>query len=140
LRVLAQRAEQPLAEWLDALAVGDEAVPVDDEVVHVSSVHQTDEVVHVSSVHQAKGREFRATFILGLEEGLVPHHRALRGTDASEAALEEELRVLDVALTRARERLYLSACRERTRGSQVERRQPSRWLSALPPELVAPAA
>jgi DNA helicase-2/ATP-dependent DNA helicase PcrA len=97
-------------------------------------------VVHLSSVHLAKGREFRTTFILGAEEGLVPHYRAIRGADAGEAALEEELRVLFVAVTRARERLHLSACRERTRDSQTERRQPSRWLAALPSELLAPAA
>ena len=41
--------------------------------------------------------------------------------------------MLYVALTRARERLFLSACWQRSRGSQPERRQPSRWLSALPP-------
>jgi DNA helicase-2/ATP-dependent DNA helicase PcrA len=98
-----------------------------------------DEVVHLSSVHLAKGREFRATWTVGLEEGLVPHYRAVRGTDAGESALEEELRVCYVALTRARERLYMSACRERTCGSQRERREPSRWLSALPPEILAPA-
>jgi DNA helicase-2/ATP-dependent DNA helicase PcrA len=128
LRELAQRAELPPAEWLDALALGDEPAPVEDEVVHLSSVHL------------AKGKEFRATFTLGLEEGLVPHYRAIRGTDAGQAALAEELRVLYVAVTRARERLHLSACRERTRGSQTERRQPSRWLATLPPELLAPAA
>jgi DNA helicase-2/ATP-dependent DNA helicase PcrA len=128
LRALAQRAELPLGEWLDALALGDEPI---------SAQH---EVVHLSSVHQAKGKEFRATFALGLEEGLVPHHRAIRATDAGDAALEEELRVLYVALTRARERLFLSACRERPRGTQTERRQLSRWLSALPAELLAPAA
>jgi DNA helicase-2/ATP-dependent DNA helicase PcrA len=128
LRMLAQRADLPLGEWLDALALGDEAAPV------------VDEVVHLSSVHLAKGKEFRATFTLGLEEGLVPHYRAIRGADVHEAALDEELRVLYVALTRARERLFLSACRQRSRGSQPERRQPSRWLSALPPALIAPVA
>jgi superfamily I DNA/RNA helicase len=48
--------------------------------------------------------------------------------------------VLYVALTRARERLFLSACRQRSRGSQPERRQPSRWLSALPQAFIAPTA
>jgi len=128
LRALAQRAELPLAEWLVALALGDELVPV------------ADEVTHLSSVHQAKGKEWRTTFAVGVEEGLVPHYRAVSGSDAGEAALEEELRVCYVALTRGRERLYVSACRERSRGSQTERRQPSRWLSALLPELLVRAA
>jgi DNA helicase-2/ATP-dependent DNA helicase PcrA len=127
LRGLAQRAELPPAEWLDALAIGDAVVSGEDQVVHLSSVHL------------AKGREFLATWTVGLEEGLVPHYRAIVGTHAGETAVEEELRVLYVGLTRARERLHLSACRERTRGSQTERRQPSRWLATLPPEFLAPA-
>ncbi len=128
LRTLTLRAELLPSEWLDALAVGDPITSVEDEVTHLSSVHA------------AKGKEWRATFTLGIEEGLVPHYRAIGAGDAAEAALEEELRVLYVALTRARERLYLSACRVRSRGSRTERRQPSRWLSALPPDLLAPAA
>jgi DNA helicase II / ATP-dependent DNA helicase PcrA len=127
LRVLARRAEQPLSEWLDALAVGED-------------LEVCDEVTCLSSVHQAKGKEFRTTFLVGAEEELLPHYRAISGTEAGEAALEQELRVMYVALTRARERLYLSACRERARGSEMERRQPSRWLSVLPPELLARAA
>ena len=73
---------------------------------------------------------------------MLPHYRALRGRDGGpdEAALEEELRVLYVALTRPRERLYISYCRQRSRGGQMETRYPSRWLYALPPELLAPAA
>jgi DNA helicase II / ATP-dependent DNA helicase PcrA len=129
LRALAARAEVPAGEWLDAVAVGDELVAVEEEATHLSSVHL------------AKGREFLATFVLGTEEGLLPHTRAiLPNGDTDEEALDEELRVLYVALTRARERLFVSACRTRTRGSQTERRQPSRWLHALPPELLAPAA
>src|SRR5207249_7195829 len=76
LRGLAQRPELPVAEWLVALALGDELTPV------------TEEVTHLSSVHQAKGKEFRTTFVLGVEEGLMPHYRATSGRDAGEDALE----------------------------------------------------
>jgi DNA helicase-2/ATP-dependent DNA helicase PcrA len=80
---------------------------------------------------------FRSAMI-GLEEGLVPHYRAL--VQAQEwpdgDALEEELRGFYVGLTRARERVFMSACLQRSRGEQAEPRQPSRWLQARPPDLL----
>jgi DNA helicase-2/ATP-dependent DNA helicase PcrA len=129
LRVLAQRVDVPLAEWLDGVALGEDLVLADEEVVRLSSVHM------------AKGREWRATFAIGVEEGLFPHSRAIAAANASPDAdaLDEELRGLYVALTRARERLYVSACRQRSRGDRFEPRQPSRWLRALPPDLLASA-
>jgi len=83
----------------------------------------------------------RATFLVGVEEGLIPHYRAVaESTSGGDSeALDEELRGLYVALTRARERLYLSACRQRSNGASSESRQPSRWLNALPADLIASA-
>ncbi len=126
LRALAQRVDVSLAEWLDAAALGEDLVSADEEATRLSSIHM------------AKGREWRATFMIGLEEGLVPHYRAL--VQAQERpdgdALEEELRGFYVGITRARERLFLSACLQRSRGEQAEPRQPSRWLHAFPPNLL----
>lgn len=129
LRQLAERAEIPLVEWLDAAAVGEDIGPADEESIRLSSVHL------------AKGREWRATFLVGVEEGLIPHYRAVAAsTSGSDSeALDEELRGLYVALTRARERLYLSACRQRSTGEHSEPRQPSRWLHALSADLIASA-
>jgi DNA helicase-2/ATP-dependent DNA helicase PcrA len=129
LRQLAQRVGIPLVEWLDAASVGEDLGPGDEESIRLSSVHL------------AKGREWRATFLVGVEEGLIPHYRAVaESTSGSDSeALDEELRGLYVALTRARERLYLSACRQRSNGASSESRQPSRWLNALPADLIAPA-
>jgi DNA helicase II / ATP-dependent DNA helicase PcrA len=125
LRQLAQQVELPLAEWLDGAAIGEDLVPIDEEAIHLSSVHL------------AKGREWRATFAVGLEEGLVPHHRAIAAADADGDALNEELRGLYVAVTRPRERLFLTACLRRSNGERWESRQPSRWLYALPRDLLA---
>ena len=125
LRALARRADVGLAGWLDALAMGEEIDPT-----------TRDEATRLCSVHQSKGREWRAVFLCGAEEGLVPHHHAIHDDEA----LDGELRLLYVALTRARERLHISYCRQRDRGGKLELRQPSRWLRALPPELMATAA
>jgi DNA helicase-2/ATP-dependent DNA helicase PcrA len=129
LRQLAERVEVPLVEWLDAAAIGEDIGPADDESIRLSSVHL------------AKGREWRATFLIGIEEGLVPHYRAVTAatSEGDNEALDEELRGLYVALTRARERLYLSACRQRSTGEHSEPRQPSRWLHALSADLIASA-
>ena len=130
LRTLLQQLDSPLDEWLDRAALGEIAGQADQEAIRLSSVHA------------AKGHEYRATFVVGVEEGLMPHYRAIAVAEAEsgtndESALDEELRGLYVALTRARERLWLSACLQRTRGDRLEPRQPSRWLHALPSELLA---
>jgi DNA helicase II / ATP-dependent DNA helicase PcrA len=124
-RAVVQRAEVSLGEWLDALAMGEEVDPT-----------AQNQVTQLCTVHQAKGREWRAVLLAGVEEGIIPHHHALQDDDA----LDGELRLLYVALTRVRERLFLSYCRQRERGGRVELRQPSRWLHALPPELLFTAA
>ena len=94
--------------------------------------------VNLMTIHAAKGLEFRAVFVTGVEEGLVPlqHGR----TQASRAEIEEELRVLYVAVTRARERLYL--CRARTRQINGQRmaHPPSRFLRLLPDGCLAEAS
>ena len=124
-RAVMQRAEVSLGEWLDALAMGEE----------VDGVAQQ-EATQLCSIHQSKGKEWRAVFLAGAEEGFVPHHHAMQDADA----LDGELRLMYVALTRVRERLYVSYCRQRERGGRLEFRQPSRWLYALPPDLLTHSA
>jgi DNA polymerase III epsilon subunit family exonuclease len=99
-----------------------------DEVLMTTPEGYTQYPVGVTlmTLHNAKGTEFQAVFIVGLEEGHVPHWRH----QEREEDVEEERRVLYVGMTRACQRLYLTSVRERQEGW---RRNPSRFLAALSP-------
>jgi len=87
--------------------------------------NMTQEKVTLMTVHLAKGLEFPAVFVTGMEEGLFPHYDALY--DPQE--LEEERRLCYVAMTRAKERLYLSSAVRRRLYGQVRINEPSRFVS-----------
>jgi DNA helicase-2/ATP-dependent DNA helicase PcrA len=80
------------------------------------------------TVHAAKGLEFSAVFITGLEEGLFPHENSLQEMDG----LEEERRLMYVAITRARRRLYLSFAQSRMLHGQTRYGIKSRFIDELP--------
>ncbi|MGA7950289.1 MAG: UvrD-helicase domain-containing protein [Thiobacillaceae bacterium] len=90
------------------------------------------DAVQLMTVHAAKGLEFHSVFITGLEEGLFPHEQSF----AENAGLEEERRLMYVALTRARRRLYLTHAQSRMLHGQVRYGIPSRFLSELPDGVV----
>jgi DNA helicase-2/ATP-dependent DNA helicase PcrA len=97
--------------------------------------HQADvgrEALQLMTVHAAKGLEFKAVFISGLEEGLCPHEQSLYENNG----LEEERRLMYVAVTRARQRLYLSHAQSRMLHGQVRYGIPSRFLDEIPDELL----
>ena len=84
------------------------------------------------TLHNAKGLEFRVVFIIGCEDGMFPHSRAL-----DEGEEEEERRLCYVGITRARERLYMTGARtRRIFGGQAKPTVPSRFLDELPAQLV----
>jgi DNA helicase II / ATP-dependent DNA helicase PcrA len=87
--------------------------------------------VRLSTIHRAKGGEWRVVFVVGMEEGLLPHARALQSHLGDTAGIEDERRVAYVAVTRTREHLYLTYCRTRWRGDRIEIRKPSRFLHGL---------
>ncbi len=93
---------------------------------------QGQDAVQLMSVHAAKGLEFHTVFITGLEEGLFPHENAL----AEQGGIEEERRLMYVAITRARRRLYLSHARMRLLHGQMRYGLPSRFLEEVPESLV----
>ena len=86
------------------------------------------DAVQLMTVHSAKGLEFVAVFITGLEEGLFPHENSVNELNG----LEEERRLMYVAITRAKERLYLSHTQSRMLHGQVRYNMPSRFLEELP--------
>jgi ATP-dependent DNA helicase Rep len=83
--------------------------------------------VRLMSLHAAKGLEFRYVFIVGMEDGTLPHEASL-----DEGRLDEERRLLYVGITRAKERLWLSHSKRAERWGEVLRLKPSRFLDELP--------
>ncbi|MCX7190631.1 MAG: UvrD-helicase domain-containing protein [Methylotenera sp.] len=97
--------------------------------------HQADvgkEALQLMTVHASKGLEFKAVFISGLEEGLCPHEQSLYENQG----LEEERRLMYVAVTRARQRLYLSHAQSRMLHGKVRYGIPSRFLDEIPEQLL----
>ncbi|PCE26652.1 UvrD-helicase domain-containing protein [Burkholderia ubonensis] len=86
------------------------------------------DAVQLMTVHAAKGLEFAAVFITGLEEGLFPHENSVLESDG----LEEERRLMYVAITRAKERLYLSFAQSRMLHGQTRYNVRSRFFDELP--------
>jgi len=105
-----------------------------DRVSLLSDVDKArdDAPVVLMTLHSAKGLEFDAIFLVGLEEGLVPHARSLARGDA----LEEERRLCYVGMTRARERLHLTWAQSRSVFGQRRLSEPSRFLVEIPREHV----
>jgi DNA helicase-2/ATP-dependent DNA helicase PcrA len=98
--------------------------------------------VTLTTIHGAKGLEWRVVFLIGLEEGLLPHARTLdeRATDVlpdgdAAVSLDEERRLFYVAVTRAKDRLYMSRAKVRGQRGKLLPRTPSRFLLDVPPEL-----
>lgn len=101
-----------------------------EEVALISdldAVKSDQDAVTLMTVHAAKGLEFPVVFMIGMEETIFPHSRALHDNDE----MEEERRLCYVGMTRAREELYLSAASSRMLYGQVHSNPPSRFLSDI---------
>jgi len=97
--------------------------------------HQADagvDALQLMTVHSAKGLEFHSVFITGMEEGLFPHENSMTEADG----VEEERRLMYVALTRARRRLYLTLAQSRMLHGQTRYNVPSRFFQELPENLL----
>jgi len=113
---------EDLSEFLETVALVADSDEIDGDGTRVN----------LMTMHTAKGLEFQAVFLTGLEEGIFPHMRTL----AEPLELEEERRLCYVGVTRAREHLYMSHAWRRTLWGSTSHNIPSRFLSEVPGELV----
>ncbi len=90
--------------------------------------------VNLMTIHASKGLEFPVVFIAGAEENIIPHARAVE--EGGDNAVQEERRLFYVAITRAREKLFIPACRARRRMQSSVQCEPSRFLDEIPSNLV----
>jgi ATP-dependent DNA helicase Rep len=133
-------------EWLKKRAEDDGStlVQLAQAVSLLSQLDRKDsdaDAVRLTTIHASKGLEFPHVFVVGCEEGLLPHHggREAQGADgdadavdAGDAArIEEERRLMYVAVTRAQRSLTLTWCRERRRGREKYPQVPSRFLAEM---------
>lgn len=126
-----------LKELISVMSDTDKYPSLAEFMEHVSLVMDKDDAtdsnkVMMITLHSAKGLEFNIVFLPGWEEGLFPHQRALdeNGGDA----LEEERRLAYVAITRARQKLYILMAHNRRVYGQWQNNLPSRFINELPPK------
>ncbi len=135
-------------EELRNVAAQYEFVPVDssldvflEEISLVSDVDNLPEVLDAPTLltlHAAKGLEFGTVFMVGMNEGLLPHTRAVKALEEErdETQMEEERRLCYVGITRAKDRLYLLRAFRRTQYGRTEFSEPSRFLADIPAALL----
>ena len=115
-------AEGNLSEFLAETAL----------VSDTDSYQEDDDAVVIMTIHSAKGLEFPMVFITGLEENIFPHSRSLNSEDDSE--IEEERRLCYVAITRAKERLFITRAWRRKMYGRDSYNSPSRFIDEIPQE------
>ncbi len=101
-------------------------------VADVSDHNDDNNVITLMTMHSAKGLEFRAVFLAGMEENIMPHAISLQEKDG----IEEERRLCYVAITRAKERLYITNAKRRMLFGNTSMNPPSRFIGEIEPNLI----
>ncbi|MHB8535798.1 MAG: UvrD-helicase domain-containing protein [Sulfuricaulis sp.] len=137
---IAQRRMENVLElvaWIQRMARQEDDKTLSDMVARLTLAGILDksgdenpgDYVSLMTLHAAKGLEFPHVFIIGMEEGLLPHHQS-----QSDEGVEEERRLAYVGITRARKTLTFSYVERRKRGGEVIACEPSRFLKEMPPD------
>jgi DNA helicase-2/ATP-dependent DNA helicase PcrA len=120
-----EEGQNALAQFLEEVALVSDA----DDIEEGSGA------VTLMTLHTAKGLEFPVVFMVGMEDGILPHQRSIDSGDRED--MEEERRLAYVGITRARKRLYLVHAHKRGLWGTSEVQQPSRFLNEIPVELLS---
>jgi DNA helicase-2/ATP-dependent DNA helicase PcrA len=124
-----------LAREYDLNAIGDDEAGLEAFLQQVALFSDQDDLkddsgaITLMTLHNAKGLEFPVVFMIGLEEGVFPHSRAVDSGD-----IEEERRLCYVGITRARERLYMTHASRRMLFGESSWNEPSRFIDEIPEE------
>ena len=112
-----------LVEFLSGIAL----------VADIDNYEEQEDAVVLMTLHSAKGLEFPVVFLVGMEDGIFPHSRAL----FEEKEMEEERRICYVGITRAEEKLYLTQVWRRTLFGKTQYRNASRFIEEVPKNLIS---
>ena len=116
-----------LAEWFEGASPSSGSLAAQLALLAHADRGEPGNAVRLMSLHAAKGLEFACVFIVGCEDGTLPHEASL-----DEGRLDEERRLFYVGVTRAKQALYLSHSRQSKRFGAIEARRPSRFFDELP--------
>jgi len=115
-------AENSLAEFLESVTLASD----------IDGLEETEDSVTLMTLHSAKGLEFPAVFLVGMEEGLFPSYKSI----GEQRELEEERRLCYVGITRAKEHLYITCAKQRTIFGSTTCNRISRFVEEIPKELL----
>ncbi len=121
-----------LADWFRAMGKnGGSAGDLAAQLALLTNADRSDpgNAVRLMTLHSAKGLEFRFVYLVGVEQGILPHEASL-----AEGRVDEERRLFYVGITRAKERLCISYAARSRRYGEIVANEPSRFLSELPPD------
>ena len=125
---LDRTAQPSLGGFLERISLQDDEGPGRDDKESKLTV----DAVTLMSLHSSKGLEFPVVFLVGLEEGFLPHKKSIYET----FDIDEERRLCYVGITRARQQLFLFGARQRRKYGKLEQREPSRFLAEIPEDLL----